>query len=346
MHRLVLAVARLLLTLRHPALIVRFATKLGYLPNPAAPGTYHELMLWRKTVDRNPLFVTLTDKLAAKDYVRGICPELAQAKTLWSGRDPADIPPGLLTGNAVVKANHGCAMNVFVSGGRPNRAAVIATARRWLKKRYGRRNGEWAYWPIVPTVFIEERLELSGGAIATDIKVHVCAGTVCHVWVEDKRARLSHLFDCDGKPLPGRDPDYPREDQALPVSDRLVDYVRRAAAIAPRIAGDLDPSGSTSLSPASVSMPVSPPSTPPPATARGPIRKSWGRSSETGGSTDRTICADGIAALQVSMPARSRPGLGPTHAIVGRRRALARPDQAAPSSRSWPPPRQKFRTDA
>ncbi|RWX61957.1 hypothetical protein EN780_28030 [Mesorhizobium sp. M4B.F.Ca.ET.089.01.1.1] len=240
MHRLVLAVARLLLTLRHPALIVRFAMKLGYLPNPAAPGTYHELMLWRKTVDRNPLFVTLTDKLAAKDYVRGICPELAQAKTLWSGRDPADIPPGLLTGNAVVKASHGCAMNVFVSGGRPNRAAVIATARRWLRKRYGRRNGEWAYWPIVPAVFVEERLELSGGAIATDIKVHVCGGTVCHVWVEDKQARLSHLFDCDGKPLPGRDPDYPREDQALPVSDSLVDYVRRAAAIAPRIAGDLD----------------------------------------------------------------------------------------------------------
>ncbi|MDX8540249.1 ATP-grasp fold amidoligase family protein [Mesorhizobium abyssinicae] len=240
MHRLVLAVARLLLTLRHPALIVRFVTKLGYLPNPAAPRTYHELMLWRKTVDRNHLFVTLTDKLAAKDYVRGICPELPQAKTLWSGRDPADIPPELLTANVVIKANHGCAMNIFVSGGRPDRAAVIATARGWLKKRYGRRNGEWAYWPIVPTVLIEERLELSGGAIATDIKVHVCAGAICHVWVEDKQARLSHLFDCDGKPLPGRDPDYPRDDQALPVSDRLVDYVRQAAAIAPRIAGDLD----------------------------------------------------------------------------------------------------------
>ena len=64
-HRLVLAVAGLLLTLRHPALIARFAMKLGYLPNPAAPTRYSKLMFWRKIVDRNPRFVTLTDQLAA-----------------------------------------------------------------------------------------------------------------------------------------------------------------------------------------------------------------------------------------------------------------------------------------
>ncbi|TIL70599.1 MAG: hypothetical protein E5Y89_22605, partial [Mesorhizobium sp.] len=75
-RRLVLAAARLLLTLRHPALVFRFIRKLGYLPNPAAPRSHHELMLWRKIVDRDPLFVTLTDKLAAKDYIRRICLEM------------------------------------------------------------------------------------------------------------------------------------------------------------------------------------------------------------------------------------------------------------------------------
>lgn len=239
-HRLVLAAARLLLTLRYPALVARFVKKLGYLPNPAAPRRYHELMLWRKIIDRNPLFVTLTDKLAAKDYIRRVCPELPRATVLWSGRNPADIPPELLAGNVVVKANHGCAMNIFVSAGQPNCTAVVARARRWLNRCYGRSHGEWAYRPIVPAVFVEQRLELSGGTIATDIKVHLCSGVVCHVWAEDKQAGRSHLFDGEGKPLPGRDPDYPREDQALPVSDRVVDYVRQAAAIAPRIAGDLD----------------------------------------------------------------------------------------------------------
>ena len=239
-HRIVLAIARLLLTARHPALAARFAMKLGYLPNPARPRTYQELMLWRKIVDRNPLFVTLTDKLAAKDYIRDRCPELPRPRTLWSGSDPADIPPDLLAGKVMVKANHGCAMNLFVCDGRPDHAAIIGKTRHWLGKRYGRRNGEWAYWPIAPRVFAEEWLDLSGGTIATDIKVHVCGGVISHVWAEDKMASRSHLFDGHGNPLPGRDPDYPREDQALPVGPRLLDYVRQAAAIAPRIAGDID----------------------------------------------------------------------------------------------------------
>lgn len=238
--RIILSVARLWLTIRHPVLVSRFFMKLGYLPNPAAPVRYHELLLWRKILDRNPLFVTLTDKLAAKAYIHAACPGIAVPRTLWSGCDAAEIPADLLAGTVVVKANHGCAMNIFVRDGKPDRADIVKTASRWLRKRYGRRNGEWAYWPIVPSVFVEEPLALSGGTIATDIKVHVCSGVISHVWVEDKLAKLSVLFDRRANALPGRDPDYPRQDQGLPVSARLVDHVREAISIAPGIAGDLD----------------------------------------------------------------------------------------------------------
>lgn len=213
---------------------------MGYLPNPAAPTRYNELMLWRKIVDHNPLFVTLTDKLASKAYIRAACPELPIPETLWSGPDPSDIPAELLAGQVVVKVNHGCEMNFFVSGGRPDREQIVRKTKRWLKKRFGRRNGEWAYWPITPMVLVEERLQLSGGTVATDIKVHVCGGAISHVWAEDKLAQRSHLFDGNGQPLPGRDPDYPREDQALPVDRTLLDLVGQAMALAPRIAGDLD----------------------------------------------------------------------------------------------------------
>ncbi len=238
--RAILSVARLLLTLRHPALTVRFVKKLGYLPNPAAPETYHEMLFWRKIFDRNQLFVTLTDKLAAKAHISSACPELALPRTLWSGRDPADIPLDLLAGDVVVKTNHGCAMNIFVANGNPGRGHIIARVRHWLRKRYGRRDGEWAYWPIVRTVFVEERLPLSGARIATDIKVHVCGGVVTHAWVEDKAARRSLLLDREANALPGRDPDYPREDQAVPVNAPLLGYVRQAVSIAPAIAGNLD----------------------------------------------------------------------------------------------------------
>ncbi|TPI62141.1 hypothetical protein FJ420_24420 [Mesorhizobium sp. B3-1-3] len=51
--------------------------KLGYRPNPAAPTRYNELTLWRKIVDRNPRFVTPTDKLAAKAYYPRRLPRIA-----------------------------------------------------------------------------------------------------------------------------------------------------------------------------------------------------------------------------------------------------------------------------
>lgn len=239
-HRAVLAGARLLFSIRHPLLMARFVRRLGYLPNPAAPASYHERLLWRKIVDRNPLFVTLTDKLAAKAYIRKTRTALPQPATLWSGRDPANIPQDLLARDVVVKVNHGWTMNLFVSGGLPDHATVVRKAARWLTKRFGTRDGEWAYLPIKPAVFVEERLRLRGGSIATDVKVYVCGGRVCHAWAEDKLADRSHLFDRDGTPLAGRDSDYPREDQSLPVSALLVDYVREAVAAAPLIAGDLD----------------------------------------------------------------------------------------------------------
>ncbi|WP_246675314.1 ATP-grasp fold amidoligase family protein [Mesorhizobium sp. B2-3-4] len=239
-HRLVLALARLLITLRHPLLVARFTRKMGYLPNPAAPQRYNECMLWRRLIDHNPLFVTLSDKLAAKDYISRVCPDLPLPRTLWRGSDPDSIPVALLAGDVVVKANHGCDMNVFVSNGQHDRAAIVRQARRWLARRQGRRNSEWGYWSIVPEILVEEMLPLSGGEIATEIKVQLCSGVVCHVRAEDKKIRMSRLFDPEGNPLPGRDIDYPREDQALPVTARLVDCIRQAVLIAPRIAGDLD----------------------------------------------------------------------------------------------------------
>jgi hypothetical protein len=56
-------------------------------------------------------------------------------------------------------------------------------------------------------------------------------------------------------------------------------------------------SGSTSWSPSVVFMPARSPSIQPPATALGPIRQSWRRSSGTGSSIGRTISESSIAAF-------------------------------------------------
>ena len=87
-------------------MVARFIQRFGNVPDLARPRTYPELMLWRKIFDRNPLFVTFTDKLAAKDYIRSRAPELPTPKTLWAGDAAVDIPPEILSGDVIVKTNN------------------------------------------------------------------------------------------------------------------------------------------------------------------------------------------------------------------------------------------------
>ena len=170
--------------------------KLGYLPNPAAPESYHELVLWRKIFDRNPLFVTLTDKLAAKAHISSACPELALPRTLWSGRDAIDIPLNLLAGDVVVKTNHGCAMNISVAGGDPNRGFIVAKDAAELAEKT-LRSSRWrmGHWPVVPTVFVEAA---TGALRRQDRDRHQSAclrrrGNACRV--EDKGSGAWLLLD-------------------------------------------------------------------------------------------------------------------------------------------------------
>lgn len=197
-------------------------------------------MLWRKVVDRNPLFVRLTDKILCKEWVRVKAPHLAVPITEWTGLDARDIPGRLLEGDVVVKLNAGCNMNAFLSAGQPSRDEIHRLSQQWFSKRHGRRHGEWAYGPIVRRLLVEQRLVLGGDRLPTDIKVHVCGGQVCHVWVEDRIGRRSLLLDSRGAALAGRDSDYPGEDQALPFSERLSKLVREAVANAALLASDMD----------------------------------------------------------------------------------------------------------
>jgi hypothetical protein len=236
----VLWAARAFLASRHPFLVWRFVKKHRYYPDLALPRRYHEKMLWRKIHDRNPLFIVLTDKILAKEWVRSKAPDLSVPETLWIGQSALDIPARLLKGRVVVKVNAGWNTNLFLSDGEPPLDVIHRKTRRLLGKHHGRRHGEWAYEHVSPKVLVEERLDLGGELLPTDIKVHVCAERVCHVWVEDRITNRSLLLNPEGGALIGRDSDYPHEDQAFPPSSRLSELVRNAVTNAIRLAAELD----------------------------------------------------------------------------------------------------------
>jgi hypothetical protein len=236
----ILLAARAWLVLRHARLVRQFRIKLGYWPDPAVPRTYHERMLWRKIFDRDPLFERLSDKLAAKEFLRARAPGLRVPATLWAGSRPEDIPAAYFAGGAMLKTNHASGIGIVPERDRRDRGEIVAELRRWLRKPFGRGAGEWAYQAIPRQVFAEELLALGGGELPTDIKVHVFGGRVGHVWLEDKQRCLSAVVDAGGNFVPGRDSDYPREEQALPVTERVAGLAREAVALALPIAGDSD----------------------------------------------------------------------------------------------------------
>jgi hypothetical protein len=220
--------------------MVRHRCKLGAWPDPGRPRSYSDRMVWRKLLDRNPLFVIATDKLAAKEYIRGRIPGLPQPRVLWAGRSAADIPDEVMAGPAMVKASNGSGANFRVEGGKPDRQAIARATRHLLRRGGHRRREEWAYWPVEGRLLAEEMLPLGGDDLPTDLKAYVAGGRVCNVWATDKLGGRSLTLAADGTPLPGRDELYPDEADALPWSERLAQLTREAARLGPILAEEFD----------------------------------------------------------------------------------------------------------
>ncbi|ESX09605.1 hypothetical protein X768_18055 [Mesorhizobium sp. LSJC265A00] len=236
---------RVLLTLvqawclvRHPMICARTFNHSGVLPDPARPASYADKFLWRKIFDHNPFFTTACDKLASKAYALSTCPELKTAAVLWSGYDAAELPAELLTGNVMVKANHGCRWNMMVRNGEVDRARLRRRTARWMRHRYGRKLGEWGYKHASRRILVEEMLLEDGQPVALEYKFHVSNGTTAYVYAarrdEHGNEQKCH-FDRDGTyapPPPGSGPQWIRID--LPAS------FPRMLAIAERLTAPFD----------------------------------------------------------------------------------------------------------
>lgn len=184
--RLVISLTRLWCFARHPFVCWHTYKDSRVLPDPAMPVTYVDKFLWRKLFDHNPLFTLACDKLASKAYALSVCPELKTAKVLWSGTDTALIPPDILAGNVVVKANHGCRWNIMIRNGEVDRPKLYRRTSRWVRRRFGKRFGEWAYKNAVRSILVEEMLMDRGEPIGTEYKFHVSGGVTEYVYAASR----------------------------------------------------------------------------------------------------------------------------------------------------------------
>lgn len=226
--RAVFALWRAAALLRHPRLHWKYVRRMRRIPDLAVPVLFSERMLWRKLFDRNPEFVTFSDKLACKRWIAERLPELPVPRVLWEGERPEDIPQDLIRPGVAIKANHGSGFNLLIRDAPPPREQVVETARRWLAKDWGRRRGEWCYAQVPRRVFVEELVapgpEDPPGARLLDIKIHAGGGRVgfsisVGVGPDGRRGGLVH--DAAGRRLSEPGMTLPEIPEAEPLPETL-----------------------------------------------------------------------------------------------------------------------------
>jgi hypothetical protein len=197
----IFAFVRIWCYLRHARLMLHYRRRMGAFPDPVVPRSVEEKFLWRKIFDHNPLFVVVSDKLRAKEYVRDVMPGLAQAKLLWFGNDVAAIPDALLQGNVAIKANNGSRQNRLVREGDVSRGELAREVASWLRSRYGQGKGEWAYRYVAQCIFIEELLLENGAPARTEYKFHVGGGRTSYVYLRaaGERGEREIVLSRDGE---------------------------------------------------------------------------------------------------------------------------------------------------
>jgi len=238
----IFAIVNAVLYVRHFGLVVRYARHNRRFPNIANPKTYTERMFWRKAIDHNPQFITFSDKLATKAYLRERCPDLAIPQTLWEGGDSDEIPDALLHGDVLVKANHGCQYNYRVRTRPCDRGALRHLTQKWLRRVYGRRLGEWGYHKVKPVLYVEEAI---GDAERDLIEFNIRAGSgkpiLGSVMGKCKQAdQWAFYLDAAGDPVTGMSDPEGSPPQPLPPGFSALEPYRQAVKFTEKLSMGVD----------------------------------------------------------------------------------------------------------
>ncbi len=187
---------------RHEQLIR--APRLGYRPNIANPKTFNEHILHRKLYIDDDRYVTVADKWRVREYVAERVGEEVLNEVYHVTGDPATIPFDDLPDKYVVKANHGCGWNLFISGKEDEDPEEIrSTCNEWLNRTYGARRRESWYSEIEPLIVIERFIEDDNFDVPRDYKFFVFDGRVEYVQVDFDRFsdHTRRFFDRDWTPM-------------------------------------------------------------------------------------------------------------------------------------------------
>ncbi len=155
----------------------KYRASMGRSLNLDHPVTFNEKLQWLKLHDRNPAYVTMVDKVAAKEYVAALIGEQYIVPTLGVWDDPDEIDFEKLPSRFALKCNHNSGRGMYICHDKAvmdiNR--VKAGLRKGLAEEYYLTGREWPYKDVDRKIFAEQYIESDAGGL-TDYKIHCFNG--------------------------------------------------------------------------------------------------------------------------------------------------------------------------
>lgn len=195
---------------------IRFKAVLGKKLNLNNPQTFNEKMQWLKLYDRKPIYTTMVDKAAVKDFVTKKIGKQYVIPTLgiWDHFD--DINFDTLPNQFVLKCTHDSGGVVIC---KDKKLLNVKEAKKkieaTLKNNYYYSCFEWPYKNVKPRIIAEEYMEDSHTKELRDYKFYTFSGKPHFLLLASNRQNLAKdltfdYFDMDFNRLDLVNQDHPQ----------------------------------------------------------------------------------------------------------------------------------------
>lgn len=193
------------------AIAVLYALRIGQWPRLTHPETFNEKIQWMKLHLRDPVYTTLADKYAVREYVADAigAEHLIPLLGRWQSFDEIDFDA--LPDAFVLKCNHDSQHVVLCpEKAKLDKAAARALLTDALAHNWYWNGRQWAYKNIKPCIIAEQYLTQADGSGAVDYKVLCFGGEPELIALEKIEAGARHIsyFNTAWQPLPLERTDY------------------------------------------------------------------------------------------------------------------------------------------
>lgn len=223
-----------------------FKANLGYELDLKNPETFNEKLQWLKIHDRNPLYTTIVDKYAVKNYVEKIIGKQYIIPNLGVWNSFEEINFSELPDQFVLKCTHDSGGVVLCKN---KEEFDISRARKIinksLKKNYYLSGREWPYKHVKPRIIAEKYMSNHNGEELQDYKFFCFNGVVKCLYVSEQShsdEQKLQFFDRDYNPIDCKRKDY-NEYTTLPKKPvnyaEMIDIAEKLSREIPHVRVDL-----------------------------------------------------------------------------------------------------------